>query len=287
MPGAEGRRWSSGLSLAAVALATFVCATVSSAGSAVARRADSRLASAAKSSSPIEGVWSFAGGEVVIEHAPEGTWNGTVVVAPTKFAECPHPIGEVMWKQIKANPDGSFSGFHQWFFEGGSCVRNEALGPTAWRVMEASGGAHFLRACFSAPGQGMPQIPPTGPPSGVGYGCVDSALISSPPTTSGAAGFRSAVSLPSARKCFSRRVFTIHLRDPHEDPLSEAVVSLRGRRLRVKRHGGVFVSRVDLRGLPRGTFTVRIQLVTVLGHRLGGGRTYHTCRPRRSHSGGR
>jgi hypothetical protein len=278
------RRWRrAGPLLASLALLAGATAP----RSAVAERSGSRHASVAKSASPIEGVWSFAGGKVVIEPGSDGTWSGTVVVAPTKFAECAHPVGEVMWTEIRANPDGSFSGFHQWFFEGASCVRNTTLGPTAWRVLESSGGTHFLRACFSAPGQGAPEIPAAGPPLDVGYGCVDSALISAPPTTSGAAGFRRAVSLPSARRCLSRRAFTIHLRDPLNDPLREAVVSLRGRRIRVTRHGSAFVSKIDLRGLPRGTFTVRIALVTVLGHRLSGARTYHTCRRRRPHAGGR
>src|SRR6202007_3412327 len=47
----------------------------------------------------IEGVWSFNGGRVAIQAQAGGTFSGTVV-APTKFAQCPHPIGEQMWTDI-------------------------------------------------------------------------------------------------------------------------------------------------------------------------------------------
>jgi hypothetical protein len=230
---------------------------------------------------PLEGVWSFNGGKVAIQHVADGSYTGTVV-APTKFAECSHPVGEAMWTEIRQEASGSFRGLHQWFFEGAACVANPKLGPTAWRVMEQPGGGAFLRACFSAPGTSQPSISVSGVATGVTYACVDSALIAPAPSTSGAAGFKSAVVLPGTHRCLSRRVFRIHFRDPGNDPLREVVVTLKGRRLRVIRHGNVFASTVDLRGLPPGAFTVRIRVLTVLGHRLRGARTYHTCVPGRS-----
>jgi hypothetical protein len=231
---------------------------------------------AAASFPAIDGVWSFNGGKVAVQRQPDGTFMGTVVAA-TKFAECSHPIGEAMWTDMRARVDGSYWGLHRWFFEGAGCVLNPQLGPTAWRVLTSSTGAHFLRACFSTPGTMQPTISLTGSTEGVSYGCADSALISPPPSTSGAAGFKSAVTLPSSRRCLSRRAFTIHVRDPRNDPVREVVVKLAGRRLRVLRQGARFVSRIDLRGLPRGSFTVHIGVTTVLGHRLSGARTYHTC----------
>jgi hypothetical protein len=228
----------------------------------------------------IEGVWSFTGGEVAIQRQADGSFTGTVV-QPTRFAECSHPIGETMWTAIHAQPDGSFWGLHEWFFEKAGCAVNPTPGPTAWRVLQTATGRRYLRACFSTPGTGQPTIAASGTSAAVSYGCVDSALTSPPPSTSGAAGFRSAVSLPSARKCFSRRRLRIHLHDPSNDPLKEVVVTLSGRRLRALRHGNVFTATIDLRGLPKGAFTVRIRLSTVLGHRLHGSRTYHTCVKRR------
>jgi hypothetical protein len=230
----------------------------------------------------IEGVWSFNGGRVAIQRQADGSYSGTVVAA-TKFAECPHPIGEVMWTGIHVREDDSYWGLHQWFFEGSGCMLNPQLGPTAWRVLSSSTGAHFLRACFSSPGTTQPVISPGGAASGVTYGCVDSALVSPPPSTSGEAGFKSAITLPSSRRCYSRRVFVIHVRDPRNDPIRDVLVRLGSHSLRVRRHGEHFVSTIDLRGRSKGTFTVRIYVTTVLGHRLTGSRTYHTCaRARRS-----
>jgi hypothetical protein len=232
----------------------------------------------------IEGVWSFNGGRVAIQRQSDGSWTGTVV-AETRFAECSHPVGEVMWTRMRATTSGTWFGLHQWFFVGSACVPNPQLGLTAWRLLEAKGGAHFLRACFSEPGDPQPEISSTGVATNASFGCVNSALLAPTPATSGAAGFERAVTLPSARRCVSRRRFRIHLRDPKNDPLREVVVTLRGRRLRVLRHGDRFASTVDLRGLPPGTFTVRIKLTTVLGHTLHGSRRFHTCvvGPRRKH----
>ena len=47
---------------------------------------------------------------------------------------------------------------------------------------------------------------------------------------------------------------------------------IRGRRLRAP---------VNLRGLPKGTFTVRIKAVRRDGRRVSAHRTYHTCVPKR------
>jgi hypothetical protein len=236
-------------------------------------------AARATSAPSIEGVWSFNGGKVAIQREPDGSFTGTVVAA-TRFAECSHPIGEAMWTSMRLQADGSYWGLHQWFFEGSQCIVNPQRGPTAWRVLETSKGGRFLRACFSSPGTVQPTIAPSGASAHVSYGCVDSALVA-PTPTSGTAALKEAVGLPGTRRCFSRRVFRIHLRDPRNDPLQEVVVRLAGRRLRVVRHGNVFVSKIDLRGLPKGAFTLRIHAVTVLGHRLSASRTYHTCTRRR------
>ena len=75
----------------------------------------------------------------------------------------------------------------------------------------------------------------------------------------------------------------IHVRDPRNDPIRDILVRLGSHSLRVHRHGAHFASTIDLRGQSKGTFTVRIYVTTVLGHRLAGSRTYHTCvRGRRS-----
>ncbi len=238
------------------------------------------LSPSAQAAQPIEAVWSFNGGQVAIHPGPAGTFIGTVVQA-TSFAQCSHPVGEEMWSGLRVQPDGSYWGLHQWFFETTSCVHNPALGPTAWRVM-AAGSSRYLLVCFSPPGGPQPTIAPDGTEGNVTYGCRQSAPIAATPTqpTStrvGQARFAHSVTLPSNRRCFSARIFKIHLKDPSFDPLQSVLVTLGQRRVKVTRHGNRFAATISLRGLPRGTFTVKVQERTVLGHRLRGSRTYHTC----------
>lgn len=238
--------------------------------------------SAQAAAPPIEAVWAFNGGEVAVVHQSDGTWSG-IVDAPTTFARCSHPVGERMWSGLRPQPDGSYWGLHQWFFESEPCQTNPTLGPSAWRVMAAANGSRYLIVCFSAPGGTQPTIAPDGTTAHVTYRCYDSALLaavplqSRPSSRAGAAAFAHAVGLPGNRRCLSRRLLTIHLHNPPFDPIRQAVVRLGARRLTVTRRGRHLTSQIDLRGLPRGTFTVAIRLSTVLGHHISGSRTYHTC----------
>ncbi len=229
---------------------------------------------------PIEAVWSFNGGEVAIQPQPDGSFLGTVV-EPTKFAQCSHAVGEHMWTGMRLQPDGSYWGFHQWYFEGNPCRANPVLGPTAWRVLKAPDGARTLIVCFSSPGSSQPTISASDVRLNVTYGCFESALIGALPAETKTLAFKRAVSLPSSRRCFSARAFPIHLKDPKRDPLKSVVVTLGARKITVLRHGRTFTATINLRGLPRGTFTVHIVASTVLGRRLAGSRTYHTCRTKR------
>jgi hypothetical protein len=227
-------------------------------------------ASTANAASSIEGVWSFGGGQIAIQAAPNGTFFGTVVAATT-FAECAHPIGQEIWKGIRLQLDGSYWGEHQWYYAG-TCVENPALGPTAWRVDEEPGGAKYLRVCLSRPETSQPTIPANGPEVNVTYGCINSKLIAPLPPSSGVASFQADV-----EQCRSARLFEIHLREPKYDPFKTIRVTLRGRRLATVRRGNYVVATVDLKGLGAGTLTVRVTATTVLGVRLSGRRTYHTC----------
>jgi hypothetical protein len=228
----------------------------------------------ASAASSIEGIWSFGGGQIAVHPGPNGTLVGTVVVATT-FAECPHRVEEEIWKEMRAQPDGSYWGFHQWLFEG-TCAPNPTLGPTAWRVLEGAGGSKTLRVCFSDPGGAQPMIPAAGPEVDVTYGCVDSALTAPLPSVR-------AASFTVAKRCISGRHFTIHLAEPRYDPFKSVRVSLKGHRIKTRRAGHYVVAAISLEGLPAGGFTLKIAATTVLGLHVSGSRTYHTCaaKPRR------
>jgi hypothetical protein len=226
--------------------------------------------------SNIEGIWSFNGGQIAVQPLANGTFTG-IVVAETKFAECTHPVGEQIWTGMTLQPDGSYRGFHQWYFEESSCAVNPTPGPTAWRVQEAAGGSHYLRVCLSSPGTTQPAIAANGSGSGATFGCLNSALTAPLPPASGRAGSKERLSLPSARKCLSLRVFRIHLPDPKYDPFKKVSVTIKRHKIPVVRRGKYVVAIINLRGRPRGAFTVKIHATTVLGHSLSATRTYHTC----------
>lgn len=235
----------------------------------------------ASATSNIEGVWSFNGGEIAIQPEGNGKFEG-VVVQPTQFATCTHPDGQKIWKEITPQADGSYQGFHQWY-KTESCAENPILGPTAWRVVEDATGSRYLRVCLSSPGTKQPTIPAGSSGIGATYGCGSSALTA-PLANSGVGSFKEVVSLPSAKKCLSLRKFAIHIREAKYDPYKHVSVTLRGHSVKVAHQGTFYVSTINLRGLPRGAFTVKIKATTVRGHVVAGARTYHTCavKPKRS-----
>ncbi|HEX4436235.1 MAG TPA: hypothetical protein VH061_05510 [Solirubrobacteraceae bacterium] len=233
-------------------------------------------AATAAGASTIEGVWSFNGGEIAIQPEGGGKYEG-IVVAPTTFASCVHPIGQEIWKGITLQTDGSYWGLHQWY-KTENCQENPVLGPTAYRVVDQTDGSRYLRVCLSSPGTGQPSIPPGSSGIGASYGCGNSALTA-PLARSKVGSFKEVVSLPSAKKCFSARKFAIHIRNAKYDPFKAVSVRLAGKRLHAALHGSVYVATINLKGLPHGAFTVKITAITFRGNRVSGKRTYHTCVP--------
>jgi hypothetical protein len=233
-------------------------------------------AASAGAASHIEGVWSFNGGQIAIQPLSNGTFAGTVV-AETKFAECAHPVGQQVWTGMSLQPDGSYWGLHQWYFEKASCALNPTLGPAAWRVLQEANGSRYLRVCLSSPGTSQPTIATNGSDNDATYGCVNSALTAPLPSTSGTAGSKERLSLPSTKKCLSLRIFQIHLPDPKNDPLKKVSVMIKRHKIATVRKGKDIVATINLKGLPQGAFTVKIHATTILGHHLSASRTYHTC----------
>ena len=103
----------------------------------------------------------------------------------------------------------------------------------------------------------------------------------------GKPSFGQVVGLPSTKKCVSKRRFRIHIRQPGGIKIQTALVFVNGKRVKVfkakffrrLRH----TANVNLRGLPLGTFKVRIVVLTTKGDTLKGTRTYHTCTKKRKH----
>ncbi len=98
-------------------------------------------------------------------------------------------------------------------------------------------------------------------------------------------GANGLVQAPSNRRCVSRRKFRIRIRERRGIRIEAAIVVLNGRRLKVlkrrvfqrKRH----TATVNLRGLPKGTFRLKITVLTSTGDTITGTRKYRTCTKKR------
>ncbi|MEN3285453.1 MAG: hypothetical protein V7607_6593, partial [Solirubrobacteraceae bacterium] len=96
--------------------------------------------------------------------------------------------------------------------------------------------------------------------------------------------FSSFVTLPSAKHCVSRRQFAIHIRQPKAVKIVKAIVVLNKKKV-ATRTGKRVTSVIDLRSLPKGTFTVRITVTIADKRTITGTRRYHTCARKRSGHG--
>ncbi len=231
---------------------------------------------AASAQADIEAVWSFSGGQVAVQAQSDGSFVGTVI-RPTTFAVCAHPTGEQMWVGVRAQPDGQYFGGHQWYTNS-DCSPIPGRGNTAYRVLLRPDGARFLRVCFAPPEE--PATQPTIAPDGISAndpaGCNDSDLVS--PLPPGKPKIDQIATLPKQgkRKCLSRRSFKIRLREPSGDALKTASVYLNGKRIEVRK-GERLTAPINLKGLPKGRYTVKIVAKTVLGKTIQGKRKYRTC----------
>jgi Ca2+-binding RTX toxin-like protein len=88
------------------------------------------------------------------------------------------------------------------------------------------------------------------------------------------------ISFPSARRCVSRRRLRLRVKRSVVGTVRSVVVHVNGKRKArvVGRRVGL---PVDLRGLPRGTFRVRLKITLADGRVVSDTRKYRTCRPKR------
>jgi hypothetical protein len=94
------------------------------------------------------------------------------------------------------------------------------------------------------------------------------------------------VTAPSSKVCLSHRAFTIHVRQLAGVSYKSVTVDLNHHRLSVTR-GARITAPINLRGLPRGTYVIKITVLTTTGTKITGTRTYHTCRAHRTTPHGR
>ena len=240
-------------------------------------------ATADDSASPLEGVWSFNGGQVGIQQTSNGHFDGTVLAA-TKFDQCVHPVGEKMWTDIAPQADGSFWGEHHWFSADGTCTPVPIPGKTAWRILTSASGETYLRVCLSTPeSKVQPMIAADGTAVDANYGCFDSALVSALPQ-----GSVEQYVKPRALRhkgCLAGRRLRIRIDNWAADPIAQVSVGLKShrikRRARIVTKGEKVFAVLDIRGLPAGVFRVKLKLSTVLGNKITAKKTYRKCPKRK------
>ncbi|HEV7752223.1 MAG TPA: hypothetical protein VGO71_11810 [Baekduia sp.] len=93
-----------------------------------------------------------------------------------------------------------------------------------------------------------------------------------------------AFTLPSAKRCISRRAFTIRIRKLPGVTFTSAVVKVNGKRVKTIARARI-TAPVNLKGLPAGKAKVSITATASDGRTVTGTRTYRTCATKRGSRG--
>ncbi len=144
-------------------------------------------------------------------------------------------------------------------------------------------------ACGAKPPAGTP---PSSGPGTTPIGNTPTTPITNPPPVKPAPPpLASVLGLPPAQQCVSKRELLVHVHAPPGQQLLSVKLSLGGKVLRAEtftkgKNHKVPPTLVDLKGLPKGTFTLTIVVKTKAGKTYRATRTYHTCVPgKHKHSG--
>jgi hypothetical protein len=168
-----------------------------------------------------------------------------------------------------SDPDGDPLTFSASSLPSGAAL-NPATGVFSWTPTFSQAGAypvHFVVAdgsqsdsedvTLTVTDVPQPQPQPTGP-------------TPAPPTPRPA--FSSVVPLPSAKTCRSKRTLKLKLKPPKGDAIAKVSVTVNGKPQKSKSK-----QTIDLRGLPKGTYRVKVTITLRSGQKLTGTRTYRTC----------
>jgi hypothetical protein len=117
----------------------------------------------------------------------------------------------------------------------------------------------------------------------IAKGTIKDGTITDPSTpTAPPTSITSVATLPSAKKCISKRHFRIRLKHPKGFKIVGATVKLNGKTVATRRAGKRVTSPVDLRNLPKGQYTVSLAVLLNSGDVVRGKRKYKTCTSRKN-----
>jgi hypothetical protein len=140
-----------------------------------------------------------------------------------------------------------------------AAVIGGVAGPSA--PLKPKAGVYYWRASYSGDAANAPSV------SACGTEVLRVALKAIP-------------SLPSSKKCFSKRHFTVHPRAPRGVKLVSFEEQINGKTVK----SGTLSKRrtsVSLVGLPKGTFEVELITKSSKGNTYEDFRTFHTCVPKK------
>ena len=115
-----------------------------------------------------------------------------------------------------------------------------------------------------------PAPPPPGPPPFTPPGAPGPPVLAPAPPAS------AFIKLPSARRCRSRRTLKLTPRVPSGVSVRTIRVFINGKRV-ANRAGTKLKVPIDLRGLPRGRYTVKLEITLADGRKVTDTRRYKTC----------
>jgi hypothetical protein len=216
---------------------------------------------------------------IAMERRPGSTGTGSDMVV-RRFGPDGAPAGAA--ERLNTSDGGYRTG------RGGLAVLPDGALGAAWTVPGPPDGAGDGDAdgVFARFGGGGGRAPgPAAPAPAPASAVTPPVALPAParrPTTPAAAkpklpSFGALVTLASTKRCVSRRHFLIRLHQPKKGTrIASATVVLQGKKV-ATRKGKHITSPIDLRGLPKGRFTVKITIVTTDHHTIKGSRTYRTC----------
>jgi hypothetical protein len=227
----------------------------------------------------VAGIGVAADGRAAIafeRRPPSGTGSDMVV---RRFDAAGTPTGP---SERLSTSDG---GYRNNYGSGLALLPDGALG-AAWTADGPPDGAgdgdgDGVFARFGSGGGGGAPAPPAAPGPAPAPAVIPPAAHPTPSRPTAAKpkppAFSALVTLASTKHCVSRRHFLIRLHQPRKGTkIASATVLLQGKEV-ATRKGKHITSPIDLRGLPKGRFTVKITIVTTDHHTIKGSRTYRTC----------
>jgi plastocyanin len=214
-------------------------------------------------------IGSFVASLVLLTTAPAATAADHSVSATENSTFAPATVTVNQGDSVTWTNGG---GLHNVFFDDGSFVQPPTPSFAGWavsRTFDAVGS--FTYYCVAHVSSGM-----------TGTVNVTAAATGSAESGGGAgAAPVTGQQTSGPAQCVSKREFAIRLRGFDSRRVRTVLATLNGKELPIRTQliGGRLrhTTRVDLRGLPRGTYTVAISVTTKSGRVLRGVRTYRTC----------